>query len=128
MPLPAYRFAAARLSFCCCPPIVLLLLRIAVGAVGDEVCSLTQTDDSLADDMFALITPDHAFICCNTITFESIKHLILCWPGLHLTVTAPPTSSDPDAGEDQKAAAFIYAGSGRLSTRRSGAVVSRACS
>ena len=101
----------------------LLLPTIAAGAVGDEVSSLTQTDDSLTDDMFALITPDHAFICCNTITFESIKHLILCWPGLHLTVTAPPTPADPDAGEDQKAAAFIHAGCGRWSTRRSWVVV-----
>jgi len=31
-------------------------------------------------------------------------------PGLHLTVTPNPTPDDPDAGEDQKAAAFIYAG------------------
>ena len=81
------------------------------GAVGDEVGALTQTDDSLTDDVFALITPEHVFFCCNTVTFEAIKHLILCWPGLHLTVTPPPTTEDPDAGEDQKAAAFIFAGS-----------------
>ena len=85
---------------------------IAAGAVGDEACSLSQTDDSLTDDMFVLVTPEHVFICCNTITFESIKHLILSWPGLHVTVTAAPTAEDPDAGEDQKAAAFIYAGLG----------------
>jgi hypothetical protein len=82
------------------------------GAVGDEVGALPQMDDSPIDDVFALITAEHVFFCCNTITFEAIKHLILCWPGLHLTVTPAPTPDDPDAGEDQKAAAFIYAGTG----------------
>jgi hypothetical protein len=78
------------------------------GAVGDEVATLPQLDDVI-DDVFALITLQHVFFCCNSNTFESIKHLILCWPGLHLTVTPPPTPADPDAGEDQKAAAFICA-------------------
>ena len=87
------------------------------GAVGDEVGALPQSDDSLIDDVFALITPDHVFFSCNSTTFEAIKHLVLSWPGLHLTVTPPPTPDDPDAGEDQKAAAFIQAGSVRFHTQ-----------
>ena len=83
------------------------------GAVGDEVGALPQMDESLIDDTFALITAEHVFFCCNAITFEAIKHLILCWPGLHLSVTPAPTPADPDAGEDQKAAAFIHAGTTR---------------
>jgi hypothetical protein len=82
------------------------------GAVGDEVGALPLMDESLIDDVFVLITAERVFFCCNAVTFEAIKHLILCWPGLHLTVTPAPTPDDPDAGEDQKAAAFIYAGSG----------------
>jgi hypothetical protein len=86
------------------------LAFLVEGAVGDEVGALAQSDDSLIDDVFALITPEHVFFSCNSVTFEAIKHLILSWPGLHLTVTPPPSPDDPDAGEDQKAAAFIYAG------------------
>jgi len=44
----------------------------------DSFC--LQLDDVI-DDVFALITLHDVFFCCNSATFEAIKHLILSWPG-----------------------------------------------